>query len=118
MSGGRCASCGLPAHRYGRNEGPGRYDPTACINSLRGTLGDLVGALNDELKHEVSQSPSVQEHLGVACAALGPDYHGYITDWMGARAHTTHPDSTGTFAKHPAETHNPATDHANHRRRP
>lgn len=34
----RCAGCGLPAHRYGRNEGPDRYDPIACINSLRSIL--------------------------------------------------------------------------------
>lgn len=34
----KCASCGLKGHRYGRNEGMERYDPMACINSLRGEL--------------------------------------------------------------------------------
>lgn len=99
----RCASCGLPGHRYGRNEGAERYDPMACINSLRGALGDLVDALSDELKYEVSQSPFVQEHIAVACAALGPEYQGYLDDWMGAplrqrydREQTAQSDETGT----------------------
>ena len=35
---GRCAACGLPGHRYGRNEGPDRFDPQACINELRDRL--------------------------------------------------------------------------------
>lgn len=34
----RCAACGLPGHRYGRNEGMDRFDPMACINQLRGEL--------------------------------------------------------------------------------
>lgn len=29
-----CAACGLPGHRYGRNEGIGGFDPQACINLL------------------------------------------------------------------------------------
>lgn len=33
-----CAACGLPGHRYGRNEGMERFDPIACINQLRGEL--------------------------------------------------------------------------------
>ena len=33
-----CAACGLPGHRYGRNEGMDRFDPIACINQLRGEL--------------------------------------------------------------------------------
>lgn len=33
-----CAACGLPGHRYGRNEGMERFDPMACINQLRGVL--------------------------------------------------------------------------------
>lgn len=33
-----CAACGLPGHRYGRNEGIERFDPIACINQLRGEL--------------------------------------------------------------------------------
>ena len=31
---GTCAACGRPGHRYGRNEGPDRFDPQACINGL------------------------------------------------------------------------------------
>lgn len=27
-----CAACGMPGHRYGRNEGVDRFDPQACIN--------------------------------------------------------------------------------------
>lgn len=43
----RCASCGLPGHRYGRNESPERYDPVACINSLRGEVERLRTALTN-----------------------------------------------------------------------
>jgi len=38
----RCAACGMPAHRYGRNEGQERFDPMACINGLRGRLEALT----------------------------------------------------------------------------
>ena len=36
-----CAACGQPGHRFGFNEGPDRFDPTACINGL---LWDLEAA--------------------------------------------------------------------------
>ena len=36
-----CAACGQPGHRFGFNEGPDRFDPTACINGL---LYDLDAA--------------------------------------------------------------------------
>ena len=38
MSGAWCAACGLPGHRYGRNEGMERFDRQACINMLRGEV--------------------------------------------------------------------------------
>jgi predicted Zn-dependent protease len=38
MSDSLCVSCGQRGHRYGRNEGMDRYDPMACINTLRGML--------------------------------------------------------------------------------
>jgi hypothetical protein len=37
----KCAACGLPGHRFGRNEGVERYDPIACINMLRGEIERL-----------------------------------------------------------------------------
>jgi hypothetical protein len=37
---GRCAGCGLPAHRYGTNDPDHDYDPMACVNSLRGLIED------------------------------------------------------------------------------
>ena len=44
MSDLRCAACGMPAHRYGRNEGTERFDPMACINTLRGEVERLEKA--------------------------------------------------------------------------
>ena len=41
MKGSMCAACGQPGHRFGFNEGPDRFDPTACINGL---LYDLDAA--------------------------------------------------------------------------
>lgn len=33
-----CAMCGLPYHRYGWGDPEHDYDPTACINMLRGQI--------------------------------------------------------------------------------
>jgi len=43
----RCAACGEPGHSYGRNEGMERYDPMACINTLRGRL-EACSSITDE----------------------------------------------------------------------
>lgn len=47
-------------------------------------LGELVDALSDDLKYEVSQTPDVQRRIAAACRLLGPEYQGYLADWMGA----------------------------------
>lgn len=61
----RCAACGLPGHRFGRNEGMERFDRQACINLLRykhdeahaalerahALLSWIDGACVDELPH-------------------------------------------------------------------
>ncbi len=51
MSCSHCAACGMPAHRYGRNDGMERFDPMACINTLRGEVDRLLlrEALNADL---------------------------------------------------------------------
>jgi hypothetical protein len=36
-----CAACGMPGHRYGRNEGMERFNPQACINGLLGRLEEM-----------------------------------------------------------------------------
>jgi hypothetical protein len=38
---GPCAMCGMPYHRYGWNDMQHNYDPTACINGLRGEIERL-----------------------------------------------------------------------------
>lgn len=55
---GLCASCGLPGHRYGRNEGPKRYDPMACINSLRSEVERLQADLADAIRHLRAHDPT------------------------------------------------------------
>jgi len=73
----RCAACGMPAHRYGRNEGQERFDPMACINGLLGrfealtseeTIERAAKALGRRLRYEYPQlnflpgpSPSYRE---------------------------------------------------------
>ena len=47
MSGAWCAACGLPGHRYGRNEGMERFDRQACINMLRGEVDRLQEAIRE-----------------------------------------------------------------------
>lgn len=42
-----CAACGLPGHRYGRNEGVDRFNPQACINMLRGEVDNLTNLLEN-----------------------------------------------------------------------
>jgi hypothetical protein len=44
MSKPLCAACGMPAHRYGANEGPKRYDPISRINGLLYEIGRLKKA--------------------------------------------------------------------------
>ena len=41
---GMCAACGRPGHRYGRNEGMGRFSPQACINGLLAEIDRLRSA--------------------------------------------------------------------------
>jgi len=36
-----CSMCGMPYHRYGWGDREHDYDPTACINSLRGEIERL-----------------------------------------------------------------------------
>jgi hypothetical protein len=51
VSGAWCAACGLPGHRYGRNEGMERFDRQACINMLRSEIDRLQEAIR---KHKVA----------------------------------------------------------------
>jgi hypothetical protein len=47
----RCGACGMPYHRYGWGDREHDYDPTACINSLRGEI-DRLQLWHDALRGE------------------------------------------------------------------
>lgn len=49
---------------------------------LRNVLGDLIDALSDEVRYEVSQSPHVIDHIERGCRLLGSAYEGYIGGWL------------------------------------
>ena len=49
--------------------------------AMREAFGDLVDALGDELKVEISRNPHVQEHVRQAIAALGGGYGSYNDAW-------------------------------------
>lgn len=42
-----CYECGMPGHRFGRTDTKHKYDPTACINMLRGDRDRLRDALKE-----------------------------------------------------------------------
>ncbi len=52
-----------------------------CVHILRVVLGDLIDALNDELRFEVGQSRHVMNEISCAVAFLGPEYQGY-REWL------------------------------------
>jgi predicted ATP-grasp superfamily ATP-dependent carboligase len=83
----RCAACGEPGHRYGRNEGIDRWDSMACINTLRGRIDDLLSRLRtaetenvryrealERIANETDKRPRVSQQrkfaLAIAEAAL------------------------------------------------
>lgn len=57
-------------------------DLAVKADDLREALGELVDALSDEVRYEVSQSPHVIEKIDAACRLLGPNYEGYIGGWL------------------------------------
>lgn len=52
------------------------------VEAARGLLGDLIDALNDELRLEVSRSSHVIERIEEAATYLGGDYYGYVGTWL------------------------------------
>lgn len=61
----RCAACGEPGHRYGRNEGMDRFDPMACINGLRGQLEDARTTVGRAMSDEAMEA---EQTIAVALA--------------------------------------------------
>lgn len=55
---------------------------TAENDQLRTALGDLIDALSDELRYEVSQSAHVIDKIEAGCRLLGDAYEGYIGGWL------------------------------------
>lgn len=45
-------------------------------------LGELIDALSDEVRYEVSQSSHVIDRIEDACRELGGPYEGYIGGWL------------------------------------
>lgn len=68
------------------------YDPdylaatARCLvtenDQLRTALGDLIDALSDEVRLEISRSAHVVEQIDQACRLLGSAYEGYIGGWL------------------------------------
>lgn len=67
-----CAACGEPGHRYGRNEGMERYDPMACINTLRARL-ESCPDLTYQTRHVAGQNDD---------GSLNPDLDYTETRWV------------------------------------
>lgn len=67
-----CAACGMPGHRYGRNEGMERFDPQACINGLLAEIQRLHDGIETAMKqlaeHAVHERDGVA--LDIACDLL------------------------------------------------
>ena len=50
--------------------------------ALRGALGDLIDALSDELRYEVSVTPEVRRKVRGAIEVIGlTTYENYLNDW-------------------------------------
>lgn len=62
MSGGTCATCGLPGHCYGSTDTEHEPQAIGCVNMLRGEVERLSAALR-----AIHGMVETADHLGPAC---------------------------------------------------
>jgi hypothetical protein len=71
--------CGMPYHRYGWGDREHDYDPTACINSLRGEIERITGSKASE------DGALLRQALEITTGARSQAY-GHAADNLGRTA--------------------------------